>query len=357
MTCTTKEGGCHQIRLLIDAVLSIVIMLFDMVEQNNYTKSPIEFTDEQRQVVEHFGTNVFVNAGAGSGKTRILVARYVEILKRGLAGVNDIVAITFTRKAAKEMKGRIRDHLAREFQSSDLLYELEAAPISTIHGFCSRLLRENAARVGIDPSFRVMEEIEGFIFRENEIRDAVLEAIHRGDERVVELAGRFGFTDLFGLFKKIYVNRGSMAEWIDNDSGRADSPPTGKDIAEWVDLRLQLAMQDPLLSRSVGVLENRMSRDREDRIEILRCELLSLVEALRSGAGVENAVSTMKKIVRMNLGGGRPTAWDGDDLVHEKEPIFLPEAISQFPVLTKYIPGNQQEIVIIEQVLRLLASR
>jgi ATP-dependent helicase/nuclease subunit A len=292
-----------------------------MAEQNDYTEYPIEFTDEQRQAVEHFGTNVFVNAGAGSGKTRILVARYVEILKRGLADINDIVAITFTRKAAKEMKGRIQDHLAREFLSPDLLYELEAAPISTIHGFCSRLLRENAARVGIDPSFRVMEEIEGFIFRENEIRDAVLEAIDRGGDRVVELAGKFGFTDLFGLFKKIYVNRGSMAEWIDYDSGRADSPPTEKDIAKWVDLRLQLAMQDPLLNRSVGVLENRMSRDREDRIEILRCELLSLVDALQSGTRAESVVSTMKKIVGINLGGGKPTAWDGDDLVQVKEAI------------------------------------
>lgn len=328
----------------IDGMPTIVIMLMDMAGQNDYTESPIEFTDEQRQAIEHFGSNVFVNAGAGSGKTRILVARYVEILKRGLADVNEIVAITFTRKAAREMKRKIQDHLARGILKPNLVYELEAAPISTIHGFCSRLLRENAARVGIDPNFRVLEEIEEFIFRENEIQDAVLEAVHRGDERNIELAGRFGFPDLVGLFKKIYVNRGSMAEWIDYYSGRTDSLPTEKDISEWVELRLEIALREPLLSRSIKVLEEHISRDRGDRIENLRCEVLNLVDALRSGAGADGTISTLERIVGISLGGGKPSAWDGDDLVRVKESIkwvrnFFKEILEE----TAPLPQEQEE--------------
>ena len=81
-----------------------------MAGQNDHKEPSIGFTEEQRQTVEHFGSNVIVSAGAGSGKTRILVSRYIEILKRGLAEIDEIVAITFTRRAAGEMpKHRVAD--------------------------------------------------------------------------------------------------------------------------------------------------------------------------------------------------------------------------------------------------------
>ena len=112
-----------------------------------------------------------VEAAAGTGKTTELVRRIVRVLATGKAGVGDLVAVTFTEKAAGELKLRLRQELERRKDDSDLdgdsrkrldaaLMNLEEAHISTIHGFCADLLRERPVEAGIDPLFRVLTEGE-----------------------------------------------------------------------------------------------------------------------------------------------------------------------------------------------------
>lgn len=107
-----------------------------------------------------------VAAGAGSGKTGVLVERFVRIITHSLqgslpkeqqAGVENILVITFTEKATKEMKKRIVAELNRHRLVTERR-QVETAYISTIHGFCSRLLQENPFEAGVDPEFRVLDE-------------------------------------------------------------------------------------------------------------------------------------------------------------------------------------------------------
>ena len=113
---------------------------------------------------------LFVEAAAGTGKTTALTGRIVEVLKHGLGTLEDIVAVTFTEKAAGEMKlrlraaigearvaeenGEVRDRLSRA------LGHLELAHIGTIHGFCADVLRERPIEAGVDPAFRVAADDE-----------------------------------------------------------------------------------------------------------------------------------------------------------------------------------------------------
>jgi len=112
-----------------------------------------------------------VEAAAGTGKTTELVRRIVRVLATGKASVGDLVAVTFTEKAAGELKFRLRQELERTAAGSGLdagsrarltaaLMNLEEAHISTIHGFCADLLRERPVEAGIDPLFRVLTESE-----------------------------------------------------------------------------------------------------------------------------------------------------------------------------------------------------
>lgn len=108
--------------------------------------------------------NLVVNAGAGSGKTTVLTHRYVRLLEEGGLSPGEIVAITFTTKAAREMRERI-DQLLRERAVADSRWklvqdELVLAPIGTIHSFYARILRSFPVEAGIDPGFRVLEEME-----------------------------------------------------------------------------------------------------------------------------------------------------------------------------------------------------
>ena len=119
--------------------------------------------EEQLAAVEADGS-VFVSAGAGTGKTSVLVERYVRaVCDRGV-DVDSILVITYTRKAAGELRTRIREAL-RERGRPDLARELDSAWISTIHGFCNRLLRAHPFAAGLDPRFRELEEAGAAVLR------------------------------------------------------------------------------------------------------------------------------------------------------------------------------------------------
>ena len=114
-------------------------------------------------------TTLVIEAAAGTGKTSELVKRIMRVLATGRAPVTAIVAVTFTEKAAGELKLRLRQELedARQAPDNDAktrarleqaLSNLEEAHVSTIHGFCADLLRERPVEAGIDPLFTVLTE-------------------------------------------------------------------------------------------------------------------------------------------------------------------------------------------------------
>ncbi|MBI4358478.1 MAG: UvrD-helicase domain-containing protein, partial [Candidatus Omnitrophica bacterium] len=133
-----------------------------------------ELTETQKQAVETIDRNVCVSAGAGTGKTRVLVERFIYLVGRKLARPNEILAITFTEKAAQEMKTRIAKRL-REQGLEQARRELENAYIGTIHAFCARVLREHPIEAGVDPDFRVIEEDEAEILKET-VLDELIES-------------------------------------------------------------------------------------------------------------------------------------------------------------------------------------
>jgi ATP-dependent helicase/nuclease subunit A len=118
-----------------------------------------KLTDEQRRAVERRDGPLLVRAGAGTGKTTVLVERFVEAVTVDGAEVDQVLAITFTEKAAAEMKSRVRRRFL-ELGRRDDARAAESAWVSTIHGLCARILRAHALSAGIDPDFRVLDEVE-----------------------------------------------------------------------------------------------------------------------------------------------------------------------------------------------------
>ena len=118
---------------------------------------------EQRAAVQATG-EVFVSAGAGTGKTTVLVERFVRAVCEDGLDVESVLVITYTRKAAGELRARIRAALHARGRH-DLARRLDGAWISTIHGFCSRLLRAHPFAVGIDPRYRELDEDHGAVLR------------------------------------------------------------------------------------------------------------------------------------------------------------------------------------------------
>ena len=119
--------------------------------------------EQQTKAVEAKG-EVFVSAGAGTGKTSVLVERFVRAVCEEGLDVESVLVITYTRKAAGELRARIRAALHGRGRA-DLARKLDGAWISTIHGFCSRLLRTHPFAVGIDPRFRELDDEHGAVIR------------------------------------------------------------------------------------------------------------------------------------------------------------------------------------------------
>jgi len=115
------------------------------------------FTAEQSAAIRDRVGSLLLEANAGSGKTSVLVERFVRsVLDDGVAP-SRILAITFTDRAAGELRSRVRERFV-ELGRRDEARETEAAWVSTIHGFCARLLRAHAIAAGLDPAFTVLDE-------------------------------------------------------------------------------------------------------------------------------------------------------------------------------------------------------
>ena len=118
---------------------------------------------QQRAAIEARG-NVFVAAGAGTGKTAVLVERFVaSVVDEGL-DIDSLLVITYTERAAGELRARIRSRLI-ERGRPDLALELDGAWVSTIHGFCRRLLGAYPFAARIDPGFRVLDEPQALVLQ------------------------------------------------------------------------------------------------------------------------------------------------------------------------------------------------
>lgn len=133
----------------------------------------MRLTADQRRAVRTTGRDLCVVAGAGSGKTTVLAERFLHLVLEEGARVDRVLALTFTERAAVEMRERV----ARRFGERgrhDLRRETAVAWIGTFHGFCARLLKENAIEAGVDPAFAVLAEAEAGVLLER-ARQAVVD--------------------------------------------------------------------------------------------------------------------------------------------------------------------------------------
>ncbi len=146
-------------------------------------KRAVPLTPVQRMALDS-QRNIAVTASAGAGKTATLVERYIELLRRhSEIGVRQVLAITFTQKAAEEMRERIARRLADALDQDlseperqrlrQIREDLPAARISTIHAFCAALLREYPIEADVDPAFAVLEGVDAAQLRHQAVRQTL----------------------------------------------------------------------------------------------------------------------------------------------------------------------------------------
>ncbi|MGB8958768.1 MAG: UvrD-helicase domain-containing protein [Candidatus Aminicenantales bacterium] len=201
------------------------------------------------RIKSDLGTTFLVEAGAGSGKTKSLVDRMIALLATGQASIESLAAVTFTRKAAAELRGRFQVALEQarlgekdadvRARLDTALTGLERSFIGTIHAFCARLLRERPIEAAIDPEFRELEEHEDRILLEESWDEYQAHARIENEAalRGLEEAG-LAPADLESAFK-------AMADFPDVEPvlgrpGPPDFKAVRKELEKLIDLALKL---------------------------------------------------------------------------------------------------------------------
>ena len=195
----------------------------------------VDYTAEQELAVRTRGTPVTVDAGAGCGKTFVLTERFLSHLdpSEGEAvSIRQIAAITFTDAAAREMRERVRSKCRERWRDAresgdgsaaahwrSILRSLESARISTIHAFASRLIREHALELGLDPAFTVLDPAEAEVLKSQAVdatlRERFVPRAGELDQEVVALGTEF---DVGGLRQRVReitddAGRESVDQW------------------------------------------------------------------------------------------------------------------------------------------------
>ncbi|HVQ38058.1 MAG TPA: UvrD-helicase domain-containing protein, partial [Pyrinomonadaceae bacterium] len=201
---------------------------------------------EQAAAAHTIDRHISVTAGPGSGKTTVLVERYLHILRQNPhLNIDQIVAITFTNRAANELRERLRGQLNLILQTAStnerkhwLNYKrtLDGAVITTIHGFCARLLREFPVEAGVDPQFLLLDEHRAAMLLESVVEETLTQFISVGHIEISRLTLGVGRGRLAEAIAQIYRDmRGQGFSLSDLASKTAQSHATEEDHVRALD--------------------------------------------------------------------------------------------------------------------------
>jgi ATP-dependent exoDNAse (exonuclease V) beta subunit len=196
-------------------------------------------TSEQEQAIDRRSGPLLLAAGAGSGKTSVLVERFVRAVREDGIAPARILAITFTERAAGELRARVRARLL-ELGEREAARDTEGAPIGTFHGFCARLLRVHALLAELDPDFAILDRAAAVRLEQLAFRRALAALVseeHEDGPRAdaVDLVAAYGADRLRAMLLGLYAEQRSRG--IDAPTlplaalrtGVRQGPETGED--------------------------------------------------------------------------------------------------------------------------------
>ena len=279
-----------------------------------------QLTREQRMAVENRGGNLLVSAAAGSGKTKVLVDRLMLYLMDPASpcNIDDFLMITYTKAAASELRGKIAaklsEHLAADPDNRHLqrqMQRLYLAKISTVHAFCTDLLRQHANRLELAPDFRVGDENECDQLRQQALEEMLDEAyaqwMEDGDFRAFVDTQGLGRDDRLvpKIVLKVYDSARCHLDpehWLDHCVRSADLSET-TDAAQTVWGAYLLEDLKRYLSMQLGAMKKCLELARENgtipKIETVLQETVVALEYLAEAETWDEVVA------RRNISYGR----------------------------------------------------
>ncbi|UOQ92792.1 helicase-exonuclease AddAB subunit AddA [Halobacillus shinanisalinarum] len=271
----------------------------------------VSWTEEQERAIYTEGTNVLVAAAAGSGKTAVLVERIIQKLLHKTAPVNidSLLVVTFTNAAAQEMRNRVGQALSQALEenpgSQHLKKQLslvQNASISTLHSFCMEVVRKNAYLLDLDPGFRIADDIEADLIRQEVLEDLFEDWYGKeGEERdrFFDVVDRFSSDRSDVDVEKLVLNLYTFAmqnPWPE----------------QWLDEMVDMYKVDQVENEDELVWLSHLKRDVTSRLNAIETEAHQLLELTREPDGPssygETAVQDLEMIQQAK--GAHAISWN-----------------------------------------------
>lgn len=298
----------------------------------------LKWTDAQRQAIDAPAQRVLVSAGAGSGKTRVLVERFLKLLEENRdCRINEIVAVTFTEKAAREMVSRIRREIRLRIETAGDSKErerwrlhrngLDSARIGTIHSLCAAILRSHTAEAGVDPLFRVLDETQAMILLDRAVEETLEQIasadIAPADVSEIEIFAYLSPRSVRSMLRDLIL-QGDQSRCAIKAIERMNPPET----LEFWSQRLQAATEEAALNvvrrkgwrLDVELIRSRRAINRWDKREQCRAQvvdLLTRIESTENGSRPVDGLQIARLLVELdsaiNLRGGSAGRWASED--------------------------------------------
>lgn len=278
--------------------------------------TPLKLSDPQMEAALLADCDIAVTAGAGTGKTRTLVARYLALLANGVP-LRRIAAVTFTRKAAREMRNRVRSEISAFLDQLDpddaergawqaQFDEMDAARIGTIHNLCGEILRTHPAEAQIDPRFAILDETEAALLMQESAEAALAWAVE--SEAAAAVFYLLGERMLLNLLRFMLGNRleiASLAEQIPANSCLERWQAMLRDAQSEAVSKL---LTDPAFVDALRDLRRNEAVKPDDKREQQRRMVLTAVASLDQES-LEGKLRHLAILKEINLRGGSVKAW------------------------------------------------
>jgi ATP-dependent helicase/nuclease subunit A len=262
----------EQLRIDLDALTG---------EQDGSPAAGIELTLEQQPPVERRGESLLLSAAAGSGKTSVLVERFVRAVREDGVAPSAILAITFTERAAGELRSRVRARLL-ELGDRQGARDTEAAFVGTFHGFCARLLRAHPLPAGLDPEFAVLDDGQSGRLREAAFAAALATFLHGEPPDAVDLVAAYGVDGVRAMIEQAHGELRSRGQ-------RSPRLPVPRATPSAEALELEAIAALALLDRLLGLFGERYEALKAQRsavdfddLELIAGQLLAENDGLRA---------------------------------------------------------------------------
>jgi len=307
-------------------------------------------TDTQRYLAATTGANFVVTSGAGCGKTRVLVERYLHLLEeKPDLPLSDVAAITFTEKAAAQMRDRIRKaclaHLEEARRGRDparyrlwleRYRQVDTAPITTIHGFCAGLLRSWPVEAGVDPGFTTLDETAAALLRRDVVRATLERLVEAEDAHLLAVLEHFRLEGLEDLLDQMLAGWRAALERVARPALARSDEELLADLRRRLDEATMAALVRLADSEEVRAREATLRAARgkpDDPIEQCRQEALAHLSALRRARTAERARAAAEAIADLSLRGGTPRNWPAaEDFEAVKEAIAALREVFKKPL-------------------------